>query len=256
MVAVVIGLLPMVLVEVGLRITGIAVDKPFISQADPGLGGLSAIDADPLLDLHALRPLFVPSVDGTRMEIAEDRMNYFCPATFPILKGATTIRVFALGGSTTQGQPYRTETAFAKWLTLRLQAAVPNRHFEVINCGGISYASYRVAAILNEVLGYSPDLILLYTGHNEFLEARTYERQRKVPRWLAGPLALVNRLRISRVVSGTFVQNQHVHRTPMPGEVDTLLDHAGGMESYTRDVDWSDGVHAHFESKLAEMVDS
>ena len=46
----------------------------------------------------------------------------------------------------------------------------------MINCGGVSYASYRLGPILDEVLGYEPDLIMLYTGHNEFLEARTYPR--------------------------------------------------------------------------------
>jgi len=256
LVAVAIGLLPIAAIELGLRFAGVAADQPVLSRVDSQLGGLNAIDTDPLLDLHALRPLFVLSTDGTRMEIAAERMNFFCPASFPVKKGASTLRVFALGGSTTQGQPYRTETAFAHWLSMRLQAAAPNREIEVVNCGGISYASYRVAPILQEVLGYSPDLILLYTGHNEFLEARTYELQQHVPRWLAGPLAIVNRLRISRVVANTFIQNQPMHRTSMSGEVDTLLDHADGLDAYTRDIDWSSGVHAHFESKLAEMVDA
>jgi len=254
--AVGIGLLPIALIELGLRFAGVAADQPVLTQVDSQLGGLNAIDTDPLLDLHALRPLFVLSADGTRMEIAAERMNFFCPASFPVEKGASTLRVFALGGSTTQGQPYRTETLLAHWLPLRLRAAAPHREIEVVNCGVISYASYRVTAILQEVLGYSPDLILLYTGHNEFLEARTYELQQRVPRWLAGPLSIVNRLRISRVVAYAFTDNQPMHRTAMTGEVDTLLDHADGLEAYTRDLDWSDGVQAHFESKLAEMVDA
>jgi lysophospholipase L1-like esterase len=254
LVAVTIGFLPILLVELGLRFAGIAADMPTENPTHSQLGGLTAIDTDPLLGLHALRPLFVPTGDGTRMEIAAERMNYFCPASFPIKKNASTLRIFALGGSTTQGQPYRTETAFAHWLSLRLEAALPDREIEVVNCGGISYASYRVAAILNEVLNYSPDLILLYTGHNEFLEARTYERQRRVPRWLAGPLAMVNRLRIARVLANALSDNQHFSKSAVSAEVDTMLDHADGMDAYQRDDEWSDGVHVHFEMKLAEMV--
>ncbi|MGV3484706.1 MAG: hypothetical protein ACO1RT_09840 [Planctomycetaceae bacterium] len=246
--AIAIGLLPIVLAEIGLRIAGIG--------ANAADRSLSAVDTDPLVDLHSLRPLFVPSADGTRMEIGQERMNYFCPASFPAKKAANTFRVFALGGSTTQGQPYRTETAFPQWLALRLEAAMPDRSIEVVNGGGISYASYRVAAILDEVLGYSPDLIVLYTGHNEFLEARTYARQRKVPRWLAAPLAAIARLRVAHVLALAFQTDDApaASKTTMPSEVDAVLDRADGMEAYVRDPHWVDAIHGHFEQTLDSMV--
>ncbi len=245
-----IGLSPVVLVEFGLRIAGIA--------ADPAIESLSAIDRDPLVDLHSLKPLFVLSQDGTRMEIGAQRMNYFCPAGFPVTKEKNVFRVFALGGSTTQGQPYRTETAFPQWLALRLEAALPNRDIEMINCGGISYASYRVSAILDEVLDYSPDLILLYSGHNEFLEARTYDRQSQVPRWLASPVSAIANLRVARVVSKAFSSHEPTteNRSIIPGEVDTLLDHPDGMKAYLRDEDWTAAVQQHFEQTLDSMVTS
>lgn len=106
--------------------------------------------ADPFVDLHNLRPLFQLDTDSGRMAISPERFNLFRPATFALHKPADTFRVFALGGSTTQGEPYSTETAFPQWLQLDLQAAVPDRQVEVINCGGLSYASYRVLAILRE----------------------------------------------------------------------------------------------------------
>jgi len=253
LVAVAIGLMPFVLLELGLRLAGVAADPVNPAQSQP----LSAIDHDPLVDLHSLRPLFVRSEDGSMMNIGEERMNYFCPASFSIAKPSNTIRIFALGGSTTQGQPYLPETAFPKWLELRLQAALPERKIEVINAGGISYASYRVAAILDEVLRYSPDLVVLYTGHNEFLEARTYARQRSIPRWMAGPLAMVSRLRVARVAGRMFADEQVASgsKTALPGEVDTMLDHADGMDAYQRDEDWTEGVHRHFETTLARMID-
>lgn len=248
LVALTVGLLPIIIAEVGLRIAGVA--------ADPDNPSLSAIDRDPLLDLHSLRPLFVKSADGTRMEIGPERMNYFCPASFPLEKTQQTFRVFALGGSTTQGQPYRTETAFPQWLALRLEAALPGQNIEVVNCGGISYASYRVAAILDEVLRHSPDLILMYTGHNEFLEARTYQRQRRVPRWLARPLGLVAQLRVARIAANAFTRQDTAApgKTVIAGEVDALLDHADGMDAYVRDEQWVNAVQQHFEQTLESMV--
>ena len=96
----------------------------------------------------------------------------FRPDGFARENGPKEFRIFCLGGSTVQGSPFAIETAFSTWLELSLQAAEPKRQWDVVNCGGVSYASYRLVPILEEVLGYEPDLIILYTGHNEFLEDR------------------------------------------------------------------------------------
>jgi len=56
-----------------------------------------------------------------------------------------------------------------------LPAADGSRRWDVINAGGISYASYRVARLMEELIEYEPDLFVIYCGHNEFLERRTYE---------------------------------------------------------------------------------
>ena len=45
---------------------------------------------------------------------------------------------------------------------------------EVINAGGICYASYRLLDLVDECLNYEPDLIIVMCGHNEFLEPRHY----------------------------------------------------------------------------------
>ena len=53
--------------------------------------------------------------------------------------------------------------------------ADPTPHWEVINAGLLSYGSYRVAMVMEELITYEPDLFIVYTGHNEFLERRTYK---------------------------------------------------------------------------------
>ena len=63
-----------------------------------------------------------------------------------------------LGGSTVQGRPFSIETAFSTWLELSLTAADPSRIWQVVNCGGVSYASYRLAPIVDESSCYKPDL--------------------------------------------------------------------------------------------------
>ena len=139
--------------------------------------------ADPLVDLQQLRPLFVLDQSARRWTIPPSRGNFFRPDSFLADKPPGARRIFVLGGSTVQGRPYAIETAFSTWLELSLQAAAPERRWDVVNCGGVSYASYRLLPILQEVLAYEPDLIVLYCGHNEFLEERTYASFRSRPGW-------------------------------------------------------------------------
>ena len=237
--AVGIGLLPFLVTELVLRWT-------VPSHAD-------AIDLDPYVDLHQLRPLFEKDPATDRWQIPEHRWNFFRPDSFSGEKPSTLKRVFVLGGSTVQGRPYAIETAFSTWLRLHLEAAYPELQFEVVNCGGVSYASYRVSRILEEVLRHEPDAIVLYTGHNEFLEDREYAGVREASSfgaWMSRALG--------RVRTVTWLQ-QPLRSSPpsvdaMSQEVDARLDHPGGLDQYKRDSQWRHQVEQHFSSTLSRMV--
>ena len=234
-----LGLLPLVAFELAVRWW-----QPPAAQA---------IDADPAVDLSRLRPLFVHDGESDRWRIPPERMNFFRPASFPDDKPSGTRRVFVLGGSTVQGRPYATETSFATWLRLRLQAAQPEGDFEVINCGGVSYAAYRVAEILREVLSHEPDAIVLYTGHNEFLEDRTYAHVRSLSplaRWVS---RLAGRFHSVRWLKQQLAPNR-LAADRLPREVDARLDHLAGLEKYRRDSAWRRAVENHFDLTLRRMV--
>ena len=211
------------------------------------------IAVDPYVDLQQLEPLFQLDASANEWKIPKHRMNFFRPAVFPAEKKDTTKRIFVLGGSTVQGRPFSTETAFPIWLEMRLRAAFPNTDFEVVNVGGISYASYRVSKLVTEVLQHEPDAIVLYTGHNEFLEDREYGALLEAGpfrTWLSnisGNLRTVSWLQ-ERFKPDTKSASQ------MPTEVDARLDHAGGLEKYRRDPAWRNGVEQHFASVFSTMV--
>lgn len=195
------------------------------------------------------RDLFVR--DGDTFRIDADRLNFFCPASFAAEKPSGTRRIFVLGGSTTQGRPYATETAFSTWLGLRLNAAASGTTYEVINVGGVSYASYRVAKILDEVLRHDADAIVLYTGHNEFLEDRTYADAQQLSLFRKAVSDVAARWKTVQWVSTAF------REPPMDSftdEVDTILDRVDGLNVYQPDPIWRRRIENEFAATLDRMI--
>jgi len=101
------------------------------------------------------------------METRPAKQVSFPRQRFQRVKPQGTFRIVALGGSSV----HYLEPEFRqleKELTEKYKTEYDQ--VEIINCGGFAYGSHRLVFIFREVLNYSPDLILLYTGHNEFEE--------------------------------------------------------------------------------------
>jgi hypothetical protein len=216
---------------------------------------------DPFVGFRAVHPLFVLNEEGTRCEVAGSRQGYFRPESFPRRKAPDEFRIFCLGGSTVQGRPFAIETSFTTWLELALEAAEPDRRWEVVNCGGVSYASYRLVPILEEVLRYEPDLVIVYTGHNEFLEDRTYAHVKHMPKIVARPWAFVLETRTYTLLREAYVRlvgrsdgPARPDRPILASEVDAMLDYRDGLAEYHHDDRWRRNVIEHFRYNLRRMV--
>ena len=137
----------------------------------------------------------------------------------------------------------------------------------------MSYASYRLAPILRECLNYSADLFVICTGHNEFLEDRTYASIKSQPGWERWIREHASHSRVYQLLraswhqfrsSGTTVYptgsdpdpdlDPESNRSLMTAEVDALLDYRDGLAAYHRDIDWQDRVIDHFRSNLLRMI--
>ena len=97
-----------------------------------------------------------------------DRPGYNDQYQFTEPKGSNTFRIFTVGESAMKGFPQPRNLASTSFLQTMLQDAWPQRNVEVINLGTTAVASYPVLGMMTEALDYSPDLVVIYTGHNEF----------------------------------------------------------------------------------------
>jgi tetratricopeptide (TPR) repeat protein len=84
------------------------------------------------------------------------------------------LRIFVIGGSSAYGFPWDERSSFSRFLRDALRATWPDRQIEVINSAAMSYGSHRLRILTHELLTYEPDLLVLYGGHNEYVERRFY----------------------------------------------------------------------------------
>ena len=212
---------------------------------------------DPFVGFSDVYPLFVQNSETAQWEIPKSRRKFFKPESFPVDKAGSR-RVFCFGGSTVQGRPFATQTSFTTWLEIALNCATPDQHWQVINCGGVSYASYRLVPIVEECLQHDPDMFVICTGHNEFLEERTYAHVKYASGWLPATQRALARTRLASVIRGAVwpdaAQEAEPDRQVLRAEVDALLDYRGGIRAYHRDVQWKQGVVRHYEFNLRRMI--
>ena len=94
----------------------------------------------------------------------------------PVEKPAGAFRVFCLGASAAAGWPHPPGQSACHVLEEAMRAAWPGRAVEVFNVSAHAYPIYRVRLVFEQVIDFDPDLLVLWSGNNEFLEHRTYLR--------------------------------------------------------------------------------
>jgi hypothetical protein len=150
-VALLFGILPFLLLEGGLRLLGIGRDLSLIIplRKTPGWYQLNPKFDEP----------FYGQVDLSGPE----------PRPFQLPKPRGTRRILVVGGSTVVGFPYPSELAFPRHIEVALRAqAGDDEVIEVLNAGITAMNSSTEVAVVEEGLKSNPDVIVVYTGHNEF----------------------------------------------------------------------------------------
>ena len=227
--AIVLGLSPLVVLEVGLRVLGIGADLTLVV---PWRGSLGWYQLNPKFDQ--------PFYGRSDLSGPEGR-------PFRLPKPAGTRRVLVVGGSTVVGFPYPSELAFPRQIQELLQAqADAGETIEVINAGITAMNSSSEVAVVEEGLRVQPDAIVVYTGHNEFygpggvassagrIDSNWF---RRIARWRRLYLVqAVSRLMHSRTQPSDLIES-------LPGDLHIPLD----SDTFQR-------ANRRFEQNLSEMA--
>ena len=150
-----IPILILVFVEMGLRIAGYGNEFQLFKKVDTYVPGMLYVNPE----------ISHKYFGNTKAPVFQQDIG------FQEKKPEDSFRVFVLGGSSTQGFPYARNASFPAHLQRHLDLMYPNRVIEVVNLGASAINSYTLLDILPQVLEQSPDLILIYAGHNEYYGA-------------------------------------------------------------------------------------
>ena len=138
----------------------------------------------------------------------DEQFKTFNNQAFAADKPGNGVRLFCLGGSSSYGYPWNAQAAFTAVLGDVLDAAHPDRRFEAINVSGISYAMYRLRIVAEELIEYEPDVFIIYSGNNEFVERSFYDELKSRGEQRNRVDHVLSHTRVYSSVRSLFVQSQ------------------------------------------------
>lgn len=127
-------------------------------------------------------PLFIDDiVDSEYLVLNPDvSKRYFPVKEFatkgqydPFLKNKAegSLRIVVQGASTSAGFPYQHGGSFPRLLEQKLTHAYPGKHVEIINTSLSATNSFTVLDFVEEIIEQAPDIVIIYSGHNEYYGA-------------------------------------------------------------------------------------
>ena len=218
---IIVCVLVVALLELVFSLLGV---KTVLETADPsrGFSGLASVFVkDQEQGAFTSDPCQVPRNLGT-----------FSSQQFLIDKPPEGLRLFCIGGSSAMGFPRGAAASFHAVLGELLESSLPARRVEAVNVAGMSYASHRLRFVADEILHYQPDVLVIYSGHNEFVEKGVFRSLQQSVRRQAALNPLLYR---SRIYSLAYTALQPFTQTDESGDSWTLSPGAGLPTPVRRD---------------------
>ncbi|WP_111978076.1 tetratricopeptide repeat protein [Algibacillus agarilyticus] len=150
-------LLPFILLalfEISLRVVGYGKNIPLFIPAQ-GFAGYMQPNPN-IIHRYFADPSIAPSVSPDTV-------------LFKQQKPKDSFRIVVQGGSTAAGFPYGRWASLQGMLDQRFKLLYPNKNIEVINTAMAAVNTYTLLDFVEEIIEIQPDLILIYSGHNEYV---------------------------------------------------------------------------------------
>ena len=147
----------------------------------------------------------------------------FNDQSFAAIKPPDGLRIFTVGGSSAFGFPWGAQTSFSGVLQDVLTHAFPDRNIEVVNAAGVSYAMHRLNLVVRELVEYEPDVLIVYSGHNEFVEHDFFEALRERSSVTNKFIHAVSHLRTSGALHSMLV-GEKIARAPGGEDFSMVVD--------------------------------
>jgi len=146
------------------------------------------------------------------------RPGYSDQTNFVMPKPADTIRIFVIGESAAKGYPQPRNLAMSSFLQAMLADAWPEKNVEVINLGTTAVASFPLVYQVRDALKFSPDLLIFYTGNNEFFGAygtASINAAGSLPPWALRGMRAARGLALVQVLDGWLYKGADENRSLM-----------------------------------------
>lgn len=173
---------------------------------------------------------------------------------FPIKKEKGVTRIFVVGSSAAFAWPFTEEFGFTGYLRRVLDHFAPGK-FEIINAAGMSFGSHRVYDVLKDVVKLEPDLVLVYSGNNEYVERNVIAQPRQKNRALELAGELLSQTHIYRAVRlGMFYLAPSVfHRQTGPDLTDLRADSVVSRGALGRSSEIDREVLSNLRTNISEI---
>lgn len=155
--AVSLPLLALGLLEGILRLVGLGGYPPFVRDVGEWRGSQLM-----MVEPAATRPYFFA---------ARERPGYAEQSVFLMPKPNGTFRIFLVGESAAKGYPQPPNLSMGSFLQTMLQDLHPDKTIELVNMGTTGVSTFPLIYMVQELVSYAPDLIIVYAGNNEFYGA-------------------------------------------------------------------------------------
>ncbi|MEW6746881.1 MAG: GDSL-type esterase/lipase family protein [Planctomycetota bacterium] len=193
----------------------------------------------------------IQSPDGTVRRTIGNQLPSFAtedPCAFAPQKEPGVFRVFVVGESSVQGFPFFPWSSVPAIMQARLAHLCPGRKVQVINAGKAGYTIEQASEVVAEALRYEPDLILVYSGHNEFMISHRLEIEQDMASWQR-LLKALGRTRVVRALQrATGLEPRERFGHPVPIELAQVND-----ESHVRP-DLLEAGYVRYENYLDRLV--